>query len=141
MKAVGGYVAKGVWQLPTMETHGRVATEHEHQVDFVRRFRNRWPEVRIMAIPNGGKRTQREALRLKAEGVSPGVPDLFIPEWLLWVEMKRPGGGKSGAGKTSAEQEDWHRYLRRIGQGVVVCYTSDGAMEAAEKMAVGLGVK
>jgi hypothetical protein len=36
------------------------------------------------------------------EGVSPGVPDLFIPDWLLWVEMKREKGGR-----VSPEQKDW----------------------------------
>jgi hypothetical protein len=30
------------------------------------------------AIPNGGKRNLREAVRLKAEGVCPGVADVFV---------------------------------------------------------------
>jgi hypothetical protein len=34
------------------------------------------------------------AKRLKAEGVVRGIPDLFIPQWNLWVEMKRKTGGR-----------------------------------------------
>ena len=71
----------------------RVPTEHEEQREYVRWFRQAYPEVRIMAIPNGGARSPATASRLKAEGVSPGVPDLFVPAWGLWVEMKRAKGG------------------------------------------------
>src|SRR6478736_735319 len=114
------------WQLPTMETHGRVATEHEEQCDFVRWARQNYPEHRVFAVPNGGKRSPSEAMRLQAEGVTAGVPDLFFPSLLLWIEMKRPPKGKRGGGRgrVSADQGDWHSYLRDIGHRVVVCYTS-----------------
>lgn len=47
--------------------------------------------------PNGGRRTQREAARLKTMGVLPGVPDCFLPlkseEYVgLYVELKKAGG-------------------------------------------------
>jgi hypothetical protein len=71
--------------------------------------------VRIFAIPNGGKRSKREALRLLVEGVSPGVPDLYIPAFSIWIEFKRQKGGV-----VSAEQKDWHEYLRGIGHTVIV---------------------
>lgn len=50
----------------------------------------------LLAIPNGGKRNVREAIRLKAEGVKPGVSDLLLPLrrqgfGSLWLEMKAPG--------------------------------------------------
>ena len=52
---------------------------------------------------------------LKAEGVVPGIPDLFVPAWLLWVEMKRETGGV-----VSPIQRDWIAYLEGIGHRVIV---------------------
>ena len=52
---------------------------------------------------------------LKAEGVSAGVPDLVVPAWLLWVEMKRETGGT-----VSPAQKDWIAYLQGIGHTVIV---------------------
>ena len=124
---------KGIWKLPTLEANGRMPTEHEEQRDFVRWFRQTFPGVRIFAVPNGGLRSAREGARLRAEGVSAGVPDLCIPAWDMWIEMKRPPTGKrgGGAGRVRAEQDDWHEYLTGIGHLVVVCYTSAEAQAAA----------
>ena len=91
--------------------------EHGEQVTFVNWFRASFPSVRIFAIPNGGKRGKAEAKRLKDEGVTAGVPDLYIPAWRLWVEMKRQDGGV-----LSAEQEDWLDYLQTVGDSVIVAH-------------------
>ena len=93
----------------------RIPTEHEEQREFVQWFRQTYSAIRIFAIPNGGARTPSVAGRLKAEGVSKGVPDLYIPEWRTWVEMKRAKGGT-----VSPEQKDWHIYLESIGDFVIV---------------------
>lgn len=93
----------------------RIPTEHEEQREFVRWFRQTYPGVRIFAIPNGGARSPSVAGRLKAEGVSKGVPDLYIPAWRTWVEMKRTKGGT-----VSPEQKDWRAYLESIGDFVIV---------------------
>ena len=93
----------------------RIPTEHEEQREFVRWFRQTYPGVRIFAIPNGGARSPSVAGRLKAEGVSKGVPDLYIPAWRVWVEMKRTKGGS-----VSPEQKDWRKYLESIGDFVIV---------------------
>lgn len=38
------------------------------------------PELALLhAIPNGGKWSKSEAARMKAAGVKPGVPDMFLP--------------------------------------------------------------
>jgi len=71
----------------------RIPTEHEEQREFVAWFRRQYAGVRIFAIPNGGSRSQREGGRFKLEGVSAGVPDLYIPAWRTWIEMKRQKGG------------------------------------------------
>lgn len=104
----------------------RIPTEHEEQREVVKWFRQTYKEVRIFAIPNGEKRTIGVAARLKVEGVSPGVPDLYAPAWRLWVEMKRIKGGT-----ISLQQKDWHTYLQGIGDTVLVC---KGAEEAKEQI-------
>jgi hypothetical protein len=108
----------------------RVPTEHEEQRELVRWFRQTFASVRIFAIPNGGSRGRAQGGRLKAEGVSAGVPDLLVPAWMLWVEMKRAQGGS-----VSAEQRDWHAYLRSIGHTVLVCRGFLQAKEEIEKVA------
>jgi hypothetical protein len=64
--------------------------------------------------------------RLKAEGVVRGVPDLFIPEWRVWVEMKRIKGGS-----VSAEQKDWMAYLESVNY---FCIVGKGADDAKTKI-------
>jgi len=59
------------------------------------------------------------------EGVVPGVPDLFVPELRLWIEMKKPGGRLSEAQKSMIE------YLEGIGHTVIVAY---GARDASMKV-------
>lgn len=93
----------------------RLPTEHEEQVAFVREFRLRWPDVLIFAIPNGEKRSKAAAGRLKAEGVVAGMPDLCVPEWGLWVEMKRLKGGR-----LSPEQSQMRAYLREACGATVI---------------------
>lgn len=90
-------------------------SEHLEQVRLVSWFRKTYPGVRVFAIPNGGARSTAQGAALKAEGVSPGVPDLFCPEWLLWVELKRETGGI-----VSPVQRDWIAYLEGIGHRVIV---------------------
>jgi hypothetical protein len=82
--------------------------------------------VLIYAIPNGGKRGMAEAKRLVAEGVVAGMPDLHIPAWGLWVEMKRTKGGK-----LSDAQMRMMAYLEGIGHCVIVGY---GAQDASRKV-------
>lgn len=92
-----------------------VPSEHFEQRELVRWFRQTWPGVRIFAVPNGSWRSKATAGRLKAEGVVSGVPDLFIPAWRLWVEMKRVRGGS-----LSGEQRNWIQYLESVGYWVIV---------------------
>lgn len=99
-------------------------TEHEVQREFVKWFRQTLPTIRIFAIPNGGSRSKAQGARLKVEGVSRGVPDLFCPELYLWIEMKREKGGV-----VSPEQRDWLSYLGDIGYAVLVCRGLDDAKE------------
>ncbi len=115
--------------MPEVGTRGAVLTdciptEHEEQRELVRWFRQTHRGVRIFAIPNGGQRSLAAAARLKVEGVSAGVPDLFIPAWKLWIEMKRIKGGS-----VSAEQKDWIKYLEEVGYCAKVCKGAEDAKE------------
>ncbi len=100
-------------------------SEHEEQVGFVRWFRDTFKGVLIYAIPNGGHRAMNVGKDLKDEGVVPGIPDLHVPAWGLWIEMKRVKGGK-----LSDAQMDMIRYLEGIGHSVIV---GNGAREASVK--------
>lgn len=108
----------------------REPTEHWEQVQFVTLFRYKYRNVRIFHIPNGEFRGYRTGQRLKDEGVLPGVPDLFIPEWGLWIEMKRRHGGV-----LSAEQKDFLNYLSAVGYMVAVCRGCDEALAVADEVA------
>tara|TARA_R110000782_G_scaffold66576_1_gene134987 strand:+ start:106 stop:486 length:381 start_codon:yes stop_codon:yes gene_type:complete len=99
-------------------------SEHSEQVGFINWFRSQYPEILIFAIPNGEKRAISVAKRLKMEGVVRGVPDLFIPAWNLWIEMKRVSGGR-----LSTDQKQMISYLENIGHTVIV---GKGATDASQ---------
>ena len=106
-------------------------TEHAHQRAFFQwlnfvQLTGEHPMARMaFAIPNGGKRDQITAGRLKAEGVKPGVPDVCypLPRWAgslarveflsLWLEFKKPDEGTP-----SAVQDEWRIDLRVCGHAV-----------------------
>lgn len=93
---------------------------------LVQWFKRTFPDVRIFSVPNGGHRHPAVAAKMKATGVASGVPDLFVPEWRLWIEMKRVKGGS-----LSPEQKDWIEYLDRVGYCVIV---GKGAEDAKQQI-------
>ena len=107
-----------------------LASEHAEQVTFVQWFRRQHPSVRIFAIPNGGQRNVVVAGKMKAEGVSRGVPDLYVPAWGLWIEMKRTKGWA-----LSPEQRDWIGYLGGLGHTVIVGKGADDAIRQVQAFA------
>jgi hypothetical protein len=117
----------GASVLKTQLLTDRIPTEHEEQRELVKWFRQTFDGVRIFAIPNGGARSITTATRLKVEGVSAGVPDLYVPLWKLWIEMKRVKGGV-----VDKSQKDWHDYLKSIGDRVIVCRGADEAKRMIE---------
>lgn len=92
-----------------------VPKESVEQVTFLNEFAKEWPDVLIHSIPNGGKRDKRTAQQMKLEGLKAGIPDLFIPEWAVWIEMKRTKGNG-----LSADQKDIIPRLKRSGYRVLV---------------------
>lgn len=102
-------------------------SEHVEQRDFVSWFRKTYPGVLLFAIPNGGKRHAVTAQKLKLEGVVPGVHDLFVPEWRLWIEMKRQRGGS-----LSQAQKDFGAEMERVGYDWIVCKGCEDAKTQTE---------
>jgi hypothetical protein len=99
-------------------------TEHDEQVAFIQWCKlneARYPGLDlIFAIPNGGKRHPVVAMKLKAEGVRPGVPDLCLPVARqgfhgLYIEMK------DKRGHVSPEQDEKIIRLCAEGYRAVVC--------------------
>jgi len=105
-------------------------TEHAEQVAFVARCRRE--NIFVFSIPNGVQINEDEddkkfakipkydkyaqINKLKAEGMCPGAPDLFIPQYKLFIEMKRRDGGV-----VSESQKKVHKILRQLDYKVEVC--------------------
>lgn len=104
-------------------------TEHEEQVTLIKALRREAVERPafglVYAVPNGGWRNLTVAVKLKAEGVLPGVPDLVLPaprrapDGSVWgacyVELKGRGG------RPTETQKGLHSDLRVQGNYVGVC--------------------
>ncbi len=101
-------------------------SESDEQIGFLAWFDAAFPGVRIFHIPNGGHRAMSVAKKMKEEGVRSGVPDLFIPAWRIWIEMKRVSGGR-----LSQDQKEWAEYLTGCGYTVIV---AKGATDASRQL-------
>ena len=80
----------------------------------------------LFAVPNGGFRIAREAARLYAEGVVPGVADLILLEsrggyGSLCIEMKTT----EKSSRQSDRQKEWQHYAELMGNRYVICRTFD----------------
>ena len=101
-------------------TRNTSPSEHIEQRDFVSWFRQTYPDTLIFAVPNGGQRSPATAARLRMEGVIPGVWDLFVPAWDLWIELKR-----RDRGSLSAAQRDFGEAMTALGYRCMVAYGCD----------------
>lgn len=111
-------------------------SEHTHQCEYFNwlHFLSGLPPSitdLIYAVPNGGYRRPKEAVRLKAEGVKPGIPDINIDVARRGfhgarIEMKK------GDGTLSPEQVRTHSRLRDAGYFVVTCHSAAAAIEETE---------
>lgn len=104
-------------------------SEYVIQKTFCEWMEANWPDIWLFAVPNGAVRSARAANRLKKEGMSPGVPDLFIPALKLFIEFKTP------VGRVRPAQREWIEYLNGIGYVAVVCRS---VVAAVEQVAIAL---
>lgn len=89
----------------------------------------------LYAIPNGGKRNLREAVRLKAQGVKSGVSDLHLALPMfgkcgLWIEMKKPIVKGQAKPSVSLSQRQWLKRMEKAGYVAVACFGWEEAKEA-----------
>lgn len=95
---------------------------------------NHVPELRLMYhIPNGGLRNKPVAVRLTAEGVRRGVPDMCLPVARqgyhgLYIELKRRKGGT-----VEPEQKEWIELLNAQGYKAEICRGFDEARAVIEE--------
>jgi len=117
------------------------ASEHEHQAtvfEWAGLQETRWPVLKLLhSIPNGGGRGITKAgkrlppliaVKLKREGLRPGIPDIHLPAPRgpfcgLYIEMKAEDG------KVSDKQKEMIPLLRAEGNFVRVCYSSREAIK------------
>lgn len=108
--------------------------EHHEQVILVQWLRR--TGILFAAIPNGARTSLSVAKRLKAEGLSAGMPDLLIfdvPEGKTFIgvaiELKRA----DGKGRASPEQMEWLAQLSARGWCALVCHgAADALMRLSE---------
>jgi hypothetical protein len=125
--------------------------EHDEQVALFRmasyrKFGDGTVRSHMFAIPNGGttggKRAMLAAVRRKAEGLTSGVPDIFVfarnfdpLHRGLFIEMKRADGVPSDVSTT---QKDMMECLSECGYE---CFVAFGADKAWNKICEFLGIK
>lgn len=100
--------------------------EDHEQMMLCQWLHRTYPKVRFYSIPNEARRSLRERAKMKAMGLSPGVPDLHVPEWGLWIEMKR-----KRLGRIRGEQFDWIEHLSGFST-VIVAWGFEDAKEKVE---------
>ena len=122
--------AKGAPACPTE------SQEQKALFDWWRAYARNTPLV-MLHIPNGGARNAITGSRMKAEGVTAGVPDILlaVPRQGchgLWIELKRRKGGR-----VSEAQEHVMARLRQAGYRVEVCKGWWEAREVIENYLTG----
>lgn len=99
-------------------------TEHQIQsafIEWVRLAEKQDERLELLfAVPNGGKRDVVTAVKLKKEGVKPGIFDVMFPYSTaayngLAIEFKTPGG------RLSKEQRRFMALLIKYGWRVEIC--------------------
>lgn len=121
------------WRVSAAQAWAK--SEHELQVAIVTRsliLAERHPEILLLhAVPNGDFRGWGVGTKLKAEGVIPGVPDLFMPVPKggfhgLYLELKRKGG------KVRDEQWEFMEAVHEQGYFVRIANHLQTALEIIE---------
>jgi len=108
----------------------RLDLEHREQASFINKLRCLKPQLNDFhfAVPNGGRRDIGTAMKLKREGVVPGVPDWIMlrPNALycgLLIEFKNP----NGKGVVSKDQKRIMGSLGSVGYLCKIALTSEEA--------------
>ena len=112
-------------------------SETHEQIAVVSQFRWQYPNDLIYAVPNGtflhGTKLQRERqmIKLKKEGLEPGIPDLCIPTarggyFGLYIEMKDRNKTETSLSKLQALKL---KYLKAQGYKSIWCAGASTAIK------------
>lgn len=107
-------------------------SEDQIQAHCYQYFHNTYPNQRglLFSVPNGGFRNKIEAMKLKATGLVPGIPDIIylyksIP---FGIEMK------TETGITSSEQKNIHAVWKANGIKVYICRSLEQFKEIIDEI-------
>lgn len=124
------------------------ARQYREQADQIALFQ--WATIRasarpelslLFAVPNFARvKSARDGARRKAEGMKPGVPDMFlaVPRGGfhgLFVELK----SQAGRNRVSTEQRWWLAQLQEQGYRAEVCHGFEEARRVIERYLDGRG--
>ena len=104
--------------------------EHRIQCACVQWFRLQHPYLKhnLFSVPNGGKRDEVTAAKMKAEGALAGVADLILLKpnktyHALCIEMK------TRTGRQADTQRIWQQLIEKDGYKYVICRSLSEFME------------
>ena len=135
-------------------------SEADHQktvIEWASWNEKKYPCLRFLyACPNEGKHKVQYRVHQKAMGVKAGVPDLFLPYPVAYLNYSDPigltGGSytlycngspaykycglyiemKTKGGSVSKPQKEWIAYLKEAGYRVEVCWSAEEAIKIIE---------
>lgn len=102
--------------------------EYDDQVLFFEWFSQNYPNVLMFMSLNGIRMNIGQAMKAKRSGMMKGVPDLEVPGWRLFIEMKKKKGGVN-----KPHQKQMQQYLIANGYTVMVCRGYDDAVQDIEE--------
>lgn len=111
-------------------------SESQQQAAVVQRFRLKWPQYKIFAIPNGTHiKSHAGRKKAKKEGLLKGVSDLMVmvPKGGyhgLWIEMKDIGKTEKDV---TTEQKEFIEYASFMGYKALWCIGADQADKAIDE--------
>lgn len=114
-----------------MKLQNMKLSEDTEQIIFMqwcRAHENEYPQLQwLHHIPNGGKRSSREAAKLKQMGVKAGVADISFPyphgRYIgMYMELKH------GHNVPTPAQRDFLRQMQAAGHYCCICYSAAGAV-------------
>lgn len=112
---------------------GDCPPESAEQITFFNEIRQKMPWLGVIAthVRNEGKRTNQQARRQIAEGMTKGAADIIIPGCPTFVcELKRLDHTKS---RWEEGQKEYLQAAKREGAFVCVALGYKAALEAVEK--------
>ena len=95
-----------------------IPSEFVEHTEFIAQMRKKHPHIIPVYIHNGGSRTPREKIDQMRLGLYPGASDIFFPQLLTWVEMKKTKNYEQSESQKKFETmviESGYKYILGIG--------------------------